>query len=238
MEIEFPPKNHFLVLQQKVLHLCNYCDAKNSAFVFTWVSMFHLDVHDYELSVSYVELLLHIIYFIGWVEHLKAFRGIISNGCSPPDKMGWGEADSGNDKKKSKKNLPFQMVTHYYSFWGCRDWLLKGHPGSELPYPIKTWLKSAVVWGFSVKYHPEGIKLSYQLVSTAHNTVGRLLSDHRCEFRLEDLRFKVCQGVDYVSSPGGLTALSEIPCSRVKMSRRSQWLRHPSLRSDEVLQTL
>lgn len=51
----------------------------------------------------------------------------------------------------------------------------------------------------------------------------------------------MCRGVDYVLSPGALTGLSEIQCSLVKVSRRSQRSQRspdPSPRSDEASQTL
>lgn len=98
------------------------------------------------------ELVPHIIYFIGQAEHLKAFGGMIGFSSSPPDKMGWGEADSGNDRKKTK-NFPFKwwhaatvlrlqgLITYRSS---CRCYTL-------LPHTTKTRLLSPTVWGFSVE---------------------------------------------------------------------------------------
>lgn len=135
-----------------------------------------------------VELVPHIIYFIGQAEHLKAFGGMIGFSSSPPDKMGWGEADSGNNRKKKKKTslLNGDMLLQ---FCGCRDWLLKGHPATVTHYfliqprPDPCLRQSGVLVSNIIPGGwLEGDELRYQLVSAALNTVRILLSHHRSEF--------------------------------------------------------
>lgn len=133
-----------------------------------------------------VELVPHIIYFIGQAEHLKAFGGMMGFSSSPPDKMGWGEADSGNDRKK--KTFPFKWW-HAATVLRLQGLIIKGHPAAATHYfliqprPDPCLRQSGVLVSNSIPGGwLEGDELRYQLVSAALNTVRILLSHHRSEF--------------------------------------------------------
>lgn len=101
----------------------------------------------------------------------------------------WGEVrltQAMIEKKKKPSLLNGDMLLQ---FWGCRDWLLKGHPAAATHYfliqprPDPCLRQSGVLVSNSIPGGwLEGDELRYQLVSAALNTVRILLSHHRSEF--------------------------------------------------------